>query len=133
MKESSIVYPSDRKFGLTFAVVLLLLTAWALWKAAPWWGYSLTAAVILGVLGLAAPRSLRALNVSWMWLGQQLNRLVSPVVMGAIFFAVITPVALLMRLRGRDVLRRRLEPSERTYWIERNPPGPDIANFPRQF
>jgi hypothetical protein len=49
------------------------------------------------------------------------------------FFCVLTPMALLMRMTGRDAMKRRFDPTARTYWIERDPPGPDPAGLPNQF
>jgi len=68
-----------------------------------------------------------------MKLAEILNRVVGPVVLGAIFFLVLTPVAVAMRVIGRDAMKRRFEPAASTYWVERDPPGPDPAGFPDQF
>jgi hypothetical protein len=68
-----------------------------------------------------------------MYLGLALNRVVSPLVMGVVFFAVFTPVALVLRAKGRDALRRGFERNLATYWIDRIPPGPDGKTLPRQF
>jgi hypothetical protein len=76
---------------------------------------------------------LHPLNVAWMRLAALLNRVVSPIVMGVMYFGVLTPVAAAMRLRGRDALHRKFEPGLASYWIERDPPGPDGSSFPRQF
>ena len=68
-----------------------------------------------------------------MKLAEILNRVVGPVVLGAIFFLVLTPVAVAMRVIGRDAMKRRFEPAASTYWVERDPPGPDPAGLPNQF
>jgi hypothetical protein len=69
-----------------------------------------------------------------MWFGSILNRVVSPVVLGIIFFGMFAPIAFFFRLRGRDALNRSFEPSQASYWIQRTPPGPDAPrSFPRQF
>ena len=68
-----------------------------------------------------------------MKLAEILNRIVSPVVLGIMFFGLFAPMGWAMRLAGRDVLRRRLEPKARSYWVEREPPGPDPAGLPNQF
>ena len=125
--------PSDRSFGLTFAVVFAIVGAWMFWKA------SIHSAVALGIAGafllaaLAFPRLLHPLNVVWMRLGELLNRVVSPIVMGVIFFGLLSPIAAILRLRGRDVLQRNFDRARTSYWISRNPPGPDGSSFPRQF
>ncbi len=132
-RASPILLPSDRSFGFTFAVVFALAGGWLAWKQS---GYTVTAFVLAAVFLLAAlaiPKVLHPLNVAWMHLGHLLNKIVSPIVMGVIFFGLVTPIAAVMRLRGRDVLRRRYDPASRSYWIERNPPGPDGSTFPQQF
>jgi hypothetical protein len=69
-----------------------------------------------------------------MKLGQILNAIVSPLVLGVVFFGLITPIAVFMRIRGRDVLRMRADPKASSYWVPREPPGPDpVQSFPRQF
>lgn len=125
--------PSDRSFGFTFAVVFCLLGAWLLWRGS---GYAIGALSIGAVFAAAAafaPKVLHPLNIVWMRFGYLLNRIVSPLVMGIVFFGVFAPVGLWFRLTGRDALRRKLEPHSASYWIPRNPPGPDGKTLPRQF
>jgi hypothetical protein len=68
-----------------------------------------------------------------MHFGLLLNKVVSPVVMGVIFFVIFAPVGIFFRLTGRDALRRSFERDLTTYWIDRKPPGPDGKTLPRQF
>ena len=132
-RQSPILLPSDRSFGLLFAAVCGLAGAWLLWKA----GRGAAAAFGLGALFLLAaltyPRVLHPFNIAWMRLGLLLNRVVSPVVMGVLFFGLLTPLATIMRLCGRDVLQRRFDSARESYWVRRDPPGPDGSTFPRQF
>ena len=132
-RQTEIRLPSDRSFGLTFAVMFALIGVWSLWKSSAYWTVPLGAAGLFLLAALIFPRILHPLNVVWMHFGHLLNRVVSPVVMGVIFFAMLTPVAAFLRLRGRDVLRRRCDPACESYWLKRNPPGPDGSSFPRQF
>jgi hypothetical protein len=125
--------PSDRSFGLTFTAVFAVLGAWLAWKARPHFVIPLGASALFLLAALAFPRVLHPLNVAWMRLAALLNRVVSPIVMGVMYFGVLTPVAAAMRLRGRDALHRKFEPGLASYWIERDPPGPDGSSFPRQF
>lgn len=125
--------PSDRSFGLTFTVVFTLVGGWMLWKANPYAFAALGAAAAFLLAALLSPRILHPLNVAWMRLGYLLNRVVSPIVMGVIFFGLLSPIAAVMRLRGRDVLQRRFDRARSSYWIAREPPGPDGSTFPRQF
>ena len=132
-RQSQIVLPSDRSFGLLFAVVSGLAGTWLLWRASRYAGVALGIAALFLLVALAFPRALHPLNIAWMRLGLLLNRVVSPIVMGVIFFGLLTPLATVLRLRGRDVLQRRFDPARASYWIKRDPPGPDGSSFPRQF
>jgi hypothetical protein len=130
---SSIPLPSDRSIGVLFATVAALVGAWMLWRG---YRFAIVAFGIAALFLLAAhayPRILRPLNIAWMHLGLLLNRVVSPIVMGVIYFGLFTPIATVMRLRGRDVLQRRFDPARDSYWIDRDPPGPDGSSFPRQY
>lgn len=126
--------PTDRSFGLTFAAVFALVAGWLAFKGSSHWLPWATASVGFAAVAFLFARILRPLNAAWMRLGALLNRIVSPVVLGIIFFGMFAPVAFVFRLRGRDVLSRRFEPSLPTYWLDRAPPGPDAErSFPRQF
>jgi len=126
--------PTDRSFGLTFAAVFGLLAAWLAYRGSGYWLPSLMASATFAVLALVLARALHPLNVAWMWFGSILNRVVSPVALGIIFFGMFAPIAFFFRLRGRDALNRSFEPSQTSYWIHRTPPGPDAPrSFPRQF
>jgi hypothetical protein len=118
--------PSDRKFGWTFAVLFFLVGAFA----HPW---MMAVGAAFAVVTLTRAHWLTPLKHAWMKFGELLNRVVSPVVMGVIFFAVFTPVALVMRLARRDALARRFEPSAPSYWKRREPPGPADDSFRNLF
>jgi Saxitoxin biosynthesis operon protein SxtJ len=125
--------PSNRSFGLMFAAVFAGLSAWSYYKglhAAQVWA-DMSLLVLLATL--LVPNWLTPFNRSWMWLGSLMNRIISPVVMGILYFCLIVPVGLGMRLAGRDPLRLSLDPTAQSYWIERDPPGPAKESFLRQF
>jgi hypothetical protein len=121
---------SERSFGLVFAGVLAIIGIWPLLHGHELrlWPFPLAGAFLLAAM--VAPRLLRPLNVIWLRLGTGLNRIVAPVAMGAVFFLTVVPVALIMRLFGKDPLRLRPVPSN---WIERRPPGPDRESMKHQF
>jgi len=125
--------PSDRSFGLTFAAVFALAAGWLLWTGRPGAVAGFGLAGITLALALARASLLRPLNRAWMRLGMLLHRVVSPLVLGAIYFLVFTPVAIGMRLAGRDALQRRFLPARRSYWTEREPPGPAPESLKNQF
>ena len=125
--------PSDRSFGFTFAVVFGLLGAWLWWKSSRYGLPAIGVGAAFALIALALPRILHPLNIVWMKFGALLNMIVSPIIMGLIYFVVFTPVSLFFRLTKRDALRRSFDKSARSYWIDRSPPGPDGASLPRQF
>jgi hypothetical protein len=124
---------SDRAFGLVFTGVFLLVGLWPLWGGAGprWWALGLAGLFL--VAGLAVPRVLRPLNRAWTRFGQLLHRVVNPVVMALLFFGVITPIGLLRRAVVRDPLRLARDPEAKSYWIERDPPGPAPETMTQQF
>ena len=126
--------PTDRSFGFTFAVVFGVVAAWLLYKGSAHWSAALGISAIFAAAAVFCARVLHPFNVVWMWFGGVLNRVVSPVILGLIYFAVFTPVALFFAVSGRDALNRKFEPSKPSYWLDRTPPGPEAErSFPRQF
>jgi hypothetical protein len=124
---------SERSFGLVFAVVFLLVAFWPLLKhvSPRWWAVGVAA--LFALCAWLAPRILAPLNLLWFRFGNLLHRIVSPVAMGLIFFGVITPYALAMRLFGRDTLLLRKGSAQPSYWVRREPPGPPPDSFRNQF
>jgi hypothetical protein len=125
--------PSNRSFGTLFVVVFGLLGAVSWWRGGAIypWVFGLSALTL--AVTLVKPDWLAPANRAWMKLAELLNRVVSPIVLGVIFYGIFTPVAWAMRWAGRDAMKRRFEPAAHTYWVERDPPGPDPAGLPNQF
>ena len=124
---------SDRSFGFVFAVVFGLIglyNAWHAGKAWPW--LALVAAGFLAV-ALLRPVLLARLNKLWMKFGLLLAMIVNPIVLGILYFLVFTPMALLARLVGKDFLKLKREPQAKSYWIVRDPPGPEAVSMKDQF
>jgi hypothetical protein len=115
--------------GAVFLIVALL----PLLRGRPvrWWSLPVGAAFLLGAL--LFPRILGPLNRLWLTLGLALHAVVGPVIMGLLFYSTVTPMGIVMRWLGKDLLRLRLDTSARTYWIERRPPGPAADTMSRQF
>ncbi len=124
---------SDRSFGFVFAAVFAVLTFWPLLRGGHprWW--ALAIAVVFLVTALVWPRGLRPLNRIWLAFGRLLHRIVSPVVMGVIFFTVITPIGFFMRLAGKDALGLKRRADLGTYWIRRPPSAPEAETMTQQF
>ncbi len=124
---------SDRSFGLVFAAAFLAIALFPLARGGEprFWALALAATFL--VLALLRPALLAPLNRLWFRFGLLVARVTNPLVMGLVFFLVITPMAVVMRLRGKDLLRLRLDRDARSYWIERVPPGPAPASMTHQF
>ena len=114
--------PSDRKFGWTFTALFVLMGAFY----QPW---LIALAAVLAAITATRAHWLAPLKHAWMKLGELLNKIVSPVVMGVIYFVVFTPAGIVMRLAGRDALAMRLDKTLPTYWVRRDPPGPADDSF----
>ena len=99
---------------------------------APRW-YLLPIAAVLVVAALVVPRSLVPLNWLWHRLGLILQKLVNPVVMLLIFVLGVLPTGLVLRSLGKDPMGRRFDPSADSYWIKRDPPGPEPGTMKNQF
>ncbi len=124
---------SNRAFGWVFVAVFAIIGAWPLLSggALRWWSV-ITAAVIL-LITLVAPALLALPNRLWMRFGVLLNRVISPVVLAFLFYAVVTPMGMLMRAFGKDSLRLRRGGADASYWIKRDPPGPKPDSMNHQF
>lgn len=124
---------SERSFGLTFAVVFTLLAGVSLWKGGSAWLALLPAAAVFLLTGLFASRVLRPFNRLWHAFGMLLGRVTTPVVMAAVFCTTVVPIGLAMRAAGRDLLRLRWDRTARSYWIAREPAGPEPQSMKQQF
>jgi hypothetical protein len=123
----------NRAFGGVFAILFLAIGLWPLAAGGPLRVWALIIAAALLTVTWLAPALLAAPNRLWMRFGALLHRVVSPIVLALMFFAVVTPLGLVMRMLGKDVLRLRRDPSAATYWIRREPPGPEPSSMRRQF
>ncbi|MEM8949643.1 MAG: SxtJ family membrane protein [Pseudomonadota bacterium] len=141
-REEEIEGSSDRGFGLTVGAILLAIVLVRLtlewWRTGGvtfgWFEYILGGiGIALLVMGLVLPSVLAPLNRAWMKLGLLLFTIVNPIVLGLIFLVTIIPIGLALRLFGKDPLRLRFEPDAKSYWIERDPPGPEPESMPQQF
>ena len=127
---------SDRAFGCTVGIILMVTgAAKALVAGAvpPIAGLLFVAGAVLLSLGIVAPSRLSTLNRLWVKLGAAIAKLVNPIILGLLFFVVVTPMALCMRLVGRRPLRLAPDSTAATYWIEREPPVGGASNMTRQF
>jgi hypothetical protein len=125
--------PSNRSFGWTFTGFFLLVGASGLWHGGAHTVYVLALAAVMALVTLTRAAWLAPLNRAWMKFGELMGKVVSPLVLGAIFYAVFTPTGYVMRLFGRDAMCRRWDPAAPTYWVKREPPGPADDSFRNMF
>jgi hypothetical protein len=118
--------PSDRSFGWTFTGFFTLVALFF----QPW---LLALAAATALVTMIRSHWLAPFNRLWMKFGMLLHHVVSPLVLGLIYFGVFTPVALVMRAFGRDAMCRRFEPAQPSYWVRRDPPGPADNSFRDMF
>ena len=124
---------SDRAFGIVFAVVFLIIGILPLFSGGGVRVWSLAVSAIFLVAAFVRPALLAPLNRLWTRFGLLLHRIVSPLVLGIMFFAVITPMGWIRRALGKDPLRLRFDREARSYWVDREPPGPPPETPTDQF
>jgi hypothetical protein len=118
---------SNRSFGIVFFIVFLLVALYPLTYGGEIRLWSVIISFIFLVLGLLNSKILTPLNKLWFRLGIFLGKIISPIIMGLIFFLVVTPTGLIMRLLGKDVLNLKYN-SNQSYWTEKNGPKSKMKN-----
>ena len=111
--------PSNRSFGIVFFAVFLIIALWPLLKGESLRFWSVAVSLIFLIFGLINLKILTPLNKMWMKFGLLLGNRVSPIVMGIIFFGVVTPKGLLMKLFGKDILELKKN-KKNTYWKKKD-------------
>ena len=117
---SKIKISSNRSFGLVFFVVFLIVALWPLKSGEDFRLWSLTLSIIFLILGVLNSKLLTPLNKLWFKFGIFLGSIVSPIIMGVVYFIVVTPTGLFIRLLGKDLLKTSKEKHTSTYWVKRN-------------
>ena len=127
------VVGSNRSFGVVFAVVFAMIGLWPVpFGGLPRW-WAVIPALMFLALALIAPRLLSPLNRAWFYVGLALHRVVNPVVMAIIYYGTVVPMGLILKARGKDLLRLKRDPQAESYWIPRDPPGPARGSMTKQF
>ena len=109
---------SNRSFGIVFFIVFLLISIWPLINEQNIRVWSLVIAIIFLTLGLLNSNILTPLNFVWIKFGEKLGAVIAPLILGLIYFIVVTPIGLFMRLIGKDLLKINFSRSD-TYWVKR--------------
>ena len=109
----------NRSFGLLFFIVFLALALWPLTKKGDINIYLISIALIFLVLGLLNSKILSPLNKAWIKFGEILGRVIAPIVMAIVYFLILTPISLLVRLFGKDLIGMKFSNDIKSYWIKR--------------
>ena len=121
---------SNKSFGLLFFVVFLIIGLWPLKNAENLNFYFITASIIFLFLGLINSKLLSPLNKSWIKLGEILGIIIAPIVMALVYFVILTPVSLIVRMFGKDLLNLKFLKEKDTYWIKRKK---SLGSMKKQF
>ena len=120
--------PSNRNFGLVFFVFFLIIGLWPLLGTNEIRYWSIFFSIIFFLLGITNSKLLNPLNKIWFNFGMLLGKMISPLVMGIIFFLVVTPIGVIMRVFGKDILSLKYNKKNKSYWIEKNGPKSKMKN-----
>ena len=118
---------SNKNFGIVFCVVFLIISLWSMLSENQINYWLLGISFIFLVLGLTNSKILTPLNKIWFKFGIFLGKIVSPLVMGLIFFAVVTPIGILMKLLKKDLLKIKYN-DNKSYWVEKTDPKSKMKN-----
>ena len=127
MKKTEIKIGTNKSFGIVFFIVFLFISIYPLLNNGELRIWSLVVSIIFLILGLINSKVLTPLNKLWFKFGLLLGKVISPLIMGIIFFLVVTPTAFIMRIIGKDLLNLRFN-NKKSYWIEKTGPKSKMKN-----
>ena len=121
---------SNKSFGLLFFVVFLIIGLWPLKNGESLNYYFIIVSVVFLILGLLNSKLLSPLNKSWIKLGEILGIIIAPIVMALVYFAILTPISIIVRVFGKDLLGLKFLKEKETYWIKRKK---NLGSMKKQF
>jgi hypothetical protein len=124
---------SNKSFGITFALVFAIIGLFPLVHGGNIRLWALACAAVFAAIAFIWPQALAPLNRIWFRFGMLLHKIVNPVVLGLMFFVIITPLALIIRLFGGKLMALDFDKSQASYWVRRSPPGPEAESIRNQF
>ena len=132
-KEEEVKVSSERSFGIVFTLVFLAVGVWVVSEGqSKGWLFFVSATLFL-VIAIARPSILGPLNRTWAKFGLLLGQVFNPLLLGVVFFLVVFPIAVVLRLCGKDSLHLKSKPDLKSYWIDRSPAGPKFGSMTKQF
>ena len=120
---------SNRSFGLLFFIVFLIISIWPLLNSEAVRLWALTISLAFLILGILNSKILAPLNKGWVKFGELLGRIIAPFVMFLVFFIILTPIGIILKLFGKDLLKIKKNKLLKSYWIHRK----NITSMNRQF
>ena len=119
MKQQEIKIGTNKSFGFVFFIIFLVVALWPLLNDGNIRIWSVILSLVFLILGFLNSKILTPLNKTWIRFGILLGTIVSPLVMGIVYFGVVTPIGILMRLLGKDILNLKIDKKKNTYWLEK--------------
>ncbi len=120
---------SNRSFGLLFFIVFLIISLWPLLNSEAYRLWALIISLIFLFLGVIDSRILNPFKSAWIKLGEFLGKIIAPIVMFLVFFTILTPTGIILRLFGKDLLKIKKDKTCKSYWVDRK----NITSMNRQF
>jgi membrane-associated phospholipid phosphatase len=135
IKEITSTNENVRKFGRLFAGLFFLLSAYGFWTSKAYWPWTSGAAAFFGLCSLGSPgiALLRPLYIGWMMFAFVLGWINTRIILGIFFYLILTPIGLVLRLTGKDLLDERMDREASTYWKKRDPLSSDPQRCERMF
>ena len=125
--QQKIKLPSNRNFGIVFSIVFLIIAIWPILNQNEIRIWSIIISLIFLILGLINSKFLSPLNKAWFKFGLILGSVIAPVVMGIVYFLVVTPTGLIMKALGKDILGLKRNKNS-TYWLEKDNSNNNLKN-----
>jgi len=120
---------NNKSFGILFFIVFLLIAVWPIFELGTIRVWAIVISLIFLILGILNSKILTPLKTLWIKFGEFLGKIIAPIVMGLIYFIIITPIGILMRLLGKDLLNIKYN-KNKSYWIKR---PKNVDTMRRQF
>ena len=128
MKQEEIKISSNKSFGIVFFVIFIVIALWPLMKGGDLKIWSIIIAIIFLFLGLINSKILTPLNKLWFRFGVLLGKIVAPIVMGIIYFVVVTPIGVIMKIFKKDILNLKIDKNKKTYWLKKDENKQNMKN-----
>ena len=125
--QEKIKLPSNRNFGVVFSIVFLIIAIWPILNQNEIRIWSIIISLIFLILGLINSKFLSPLNKAWFKFGLILGSIIAPIVMGIVYFLVVTPTGLIMKALGKDILGLKKNKNN-TYWLEKDNSNNNLKN-----